>query len=477
MADPTKTTPPNSPRTIRDIFNELFEALKEWFEPFFDLQEGSDREGTIIAIKNNKRMYGANAWLLMCSIMIASLGLDLNSPAVIIGAMLISPLMSPILGVGLAVGINDKEALYLSLKHFGIAIVIALVTSILYFSITPFGEPTNEILTRTKPTLLDGLVAVFGGLAGIISTTRKDISNAIPGVAIATALMPPLCVSGFFFAQFDWANALNAFYLFFLNSFFIALTAYIIIRLLRFPLKEHLNHKEASRTRWIIVFFSLILIIPSGIILFDLLKEQRLDNRIKTFVEDNFNSNSQTSYLDYQLILGDTSNQLVLRLLGQTIPEDSFAIYNQKLLDYDIENTRINFIQDADLGLDEIHRMRLEITSLNDFAQKLEQVNKTKTDQELKIIQLQSQLDSLKKDSIPFSKICLEAKTVFPKLNNIAFAKAQKNDFSHPIQEIPLFLIKWEARKSRAERRRDEEKLKAFLKISANLDTLQLISY
>ncbi|MFT5167722.1 MAG: putative membrane protein, partial [Saprospiraceae bacterium] len=165
MAEIPKNTNPN----IGDSFKKLLTDIWDFFHDLIDLKEGMDRKGTIQNIKNNKRMKGANAWLLMCSIMIASLGLDLNSPAVIIGAMLISPLMSPILGVGLGVGINDRETLYVSLQHFVIAIGIALFTSTFYFFFTPFGDTTDEILARTSPNTLDALVAFFGGIAGIIS--------------------------------------------------------------------------------------------------------------------------------------------------------------------------------------------------------------------------------------------------------------------------------------------------------------------
>jgi len=184
-------TPPSdapqeeSKEQISRGFSDLWIGTKKFFHELTDLTDGLDKVGMIKRIKENKRMRGANAWLLMCSIVIASLGLDLNSPAVIIGAMLISPLMSPILGIGLAVGINDRYTLNISLQHFGIAIAIALVTSTLYFLLTPFGDATPEILGRTKPTLLDVMVALFGGIAGIISSSRKDQSNAVPGVAIA----------------------------------------------------------------------------------------------------------------------------------------------------------------------------------------------------------------------------------------------------------------------------------------------------
>jgi len=201
METPNKPLQPKQEESVGNSFRALLRALREWLHQMFDLQEGLDREGTIISIKNNKHMRGANAWMLGCSIMIASLGLDLNSPAVIIGAMLVSPLMSPILGVGLGVAINDKDTLFGGLRHFGLAILIAIFTSTFYFFVTPFGQVTSEIQSRTSPTFLDGLVAVFGGLAGIISTTRRDKSNAIPGVAIATALMPPLCVTGYGLAE------------------------------------------------------------------------------------------------------------------------------------------------------------------------------------------------------------------------------------------------------------------------------------
>ncbi len=187
----------------------LLDRWSSFWRRLVDLTEGLDREGAVFSIKNNRRMEGANAWMLMCSIMIASLGLDLNSPAVIIGAMLISPLMSPILGIGLSVATNDYDTLIQSVKQFSVAIGIAIVTSTIYFKLTPLGDPTNEILSRTSPTLLDVLIGFFGGIAGIISVSRKDQTSAIPGVAIATALMPPLCVTGFGLASGNMNIALR----------------------------------------------------------------------------------------------------------------------------------------------------------------------------------------------------------------------------------------------------------------------------
>ena len=478
MEEQPKTPQPiDHNRSIGEILNELYEATRSWFAKLTNLDEGTDHEGTITAIRNNKRMEGANAWLLMCSIMIASLGLDLNSPAVIIGAMLISPLMSPILGIGLAIGINDREALFLSIRHFGIAMLIALVTSTLYFMITPLGEFTSEIQARTAPTLLDGLVAIFGGLAGIISTTRKDKSNAIPGVAIATALMPPLCVTGYGLANGNWTVMINSFYLFFLNSFFIALTTYIIIRLLNFPMKKYQDPKEARNTRILLTIFSLIIIIPSGNILFKLLLERQEDRKVQAFIDEYFSENAYTRCIDYSLVRKDTNQILILELLGKSIPDDSLDIYYEGLQKYDLQHTTLNIIQDSDFGLEQINKLQLELSNLGQIAEQYQTVNKIKTDQEIEMEKMKIEIDSIRADTIPFAQICEEAKVLFPQLERIGFAKAQTSDFQNTAEAFPVLLVHWPKNYNRYNRQNAEKKLTEFVKKRARLDTLQLVRY
>lgn len=479
MEQKPKLPTPKEQRPIYELLSDLYDATKAWFHQLMDLKKGADREGTIIAIKNNKRMEGSNAWLLMCSIMIASLGLDLNSPAVIIGAMLISPLMSPILGVGLSVAINDRDALYISLRHFGIAILIALVTSTLYFLITPLGQLTDEIKARTAPTVLDGLVAIFGGLAGIISSSRKDKSNAIPGVAIATALMPPLCVTGFGIATQNWGIMLNSFYLFFLNSFFIALTTYIIIKLLDFPLKAHLNERESLRTRWVITLFSLIIIIPSAIILYNLYIEQQDNIKAQQFINAYFSDESSpnTKCIDFTLLKGDTSKKLVLQLLGETIPQDSLPNYYLGMEKHGLRNTQLSLIQDSDLGLEQIEKMQLELSSLNQIANRLQTVNKTKTEQELLLEKTQARLDSLVGDTIPFRQIQAEVKALFPDLDAIGYAKIDISNFQKTHSDFPTFLIDWRNGLGRVTKNSNQKKLFDYLKVRTGLDTLQIVEY
>ncbi|MEM9991456.1 MAG: TIGR00341 family protein, partial [Bacteroidota bacterium] len=328
-----KSTSPNSPiveeQNLASIVKDFFDRVGLWFKDFLDISSGVDREGTIIETKKNMRMRGHSAWLLMCSIMIASLGLDLNSPAVIIGAMLISPLMSPILGVGLAIGINDRKMLSISLQHFLVSIIIALVTSFLYFKLTPLGTSTPEIEGRIEPTTLDVLVAFFGGLAGIISGSRKDKSNAIPGVAIATALMPPLCVTGFGLANGQLEYVLGSFYLFFLNAVFVALATYLIVRLLGFAEKEFASEQERRRTQLFIMAFSVLMIIPSAWILIRELQDIHYRNQVEAYIENHFSG--QTQCLDYEIQKIDSTRLLVLKLIGPSISEDSFLTLEHHL--------------------------------------------------------------------------------------------------------------------------------------------------
>jgi uncharacterized hydrophobic protein (TIGR00271 family) len=275
--------------SLGNIISLLWGKIVHFFKDITNIHQGSDQIGTINSIMANKTMKGANVWLLISAIVVASIGLDTNSPAVIIGAMLISPLMSPILGVGLSVAINNRITLKASLKHLGIAIVVSLATSFLYFVSTPLSiEPTSEILARTSPTFLDVFIAFFGGIAGIVSGTRLEKSNAIPGVAIATALLPPICVAGYGLAHGEWWIFLNAFYLFFINSVFVALATYLIVRLLDFPFKQYVDEKEKKRSQLLITGFVILVIVPSTFIFFNVLKDLRQKQFVKEYVADNF---------------------------------------------------------------------------------------------------------------------------------------------------------------------------------------------
>ena len=231
---------------------------------YFDIMPDKEDEHEIVEqISKGVSFKGANLWVLIFAIFIASLGLNVNSTAVIIGAMLISPLMGPIIGMGLAIGINDLDLLRRSAKNFGVATLISVLTATFYFLITPLGEAQSELLARTSPTLYDVLIALCGGAAGIIALCTKGKGNVIPGVAIATALMPPLCTAGYGLATGHLLYFLGAFYLFFINTVFISFATFLGVRLMHFQRREFLSPDKALRTRRIIMAIVLLTIIPS----------------------------------------------------------------------------------------------------------------------------------------------------------------------------------------------------------------------
>ncbi len=473
---PPSNENPKAQEKMKRGFDDFWDGAVRFFRELVNLREGMDREGTIVNIKNNKRMAGANAWLLMCSIMIASLGLDLNSPAVIIGAMLISPLMSPILGIGLAVGINDRKTLTISLKHFGISIVIAVATSTFYFFLTPFGELTNEIVSRTKPTLLDVLVAFFGGIAGIISGSRKDTSNAIPGVAIATALMPPLCVTGFGIANQNLTIIANSFYLFFLNATFVALATYIIVRHLQFPVVAYSDRKDKRRTRFILAIMILVLVLPSAYILYGVLGEIRTKRNIGAFLQEYCNDDYK--YIDaWEHLKTDSSSTLILKVYGNTINENKMDYYKEGLEAYNLGNTVIEIISTSEIDVGKFKQLQTQIQDFEGVYKQLEATKEAQSMEDSKVVILNHKLDSLRRDTIPFQDIIKEAKVLFPQLERLAFTKGQVTDFKVTEKDLPILLVRWERAYARKNPKRDEAKLSEFVKIRAKLDTIDLVRF
>ena len=475
------TTGQNQKKKLKDqSLGELWDSTKEFLHDLVDIRDGMDRDGTLANIHNNKRMKGANVWLLMCSIMVASLGLDLNSPAVIIGAMLISPLMSPILGIGLGIGINDKETLKTSLQHFAIAIVIALLTSFIYFKLTPFGTITDEIASRTRPTFLDGLVAIFGGLAGVISVTRLDKSNAIPGVAIATALMPPLCVAGFGLANGEWTFFTNAFYLFFLNSSFIAITTYIVIRILRFPYKKYMNAKERNRGRFFILFFSLIILLPASKILYETVQKVRVEQKVDAFLKNKIKAKETilsewTFAEDNQLQATDTL-QILLKVIGDPLTAEYLAQCDLELEQQLNKSVEIITYQSEQIPYEDIKILDNKVSGMQGkFQNQLDEMQALQQQKASEILVLESQIDSLK--HLDMLSIYEEVKVIFPLLSEIAIAQdIIRSDFKST-SKSPIAMVKWSGIKSEKERRGDNEKLLDFIKMRTKLESIDIIEY
>ena len=227
----------------KQSFKAKLRLLWRKVKDFAQLREDTDYEATLDTISKSVEFRGMNMWILVFAIIVASVGLNVNSTAVIIGAMLISPLMGPINGIGLSVGIMDEHLLQKSVKNLGIMVLVSLLASFLYFLVSPLGDAQSELLARTRPTIIDVFIAFFGVLAGIVATSRKSQSiTVISGVAIATALMPPLCTAGYGLATAQFKYFFGAFYLFFLNSFFISLATFLMVRFLNFPQIQYVDH-------------------------------------------------------------------------------------------------------------------------------------------------------------------------------------------------------------------------------------------
>ncbi len=457
---------------------QIKEKGQEVWNDLFDMRGNIDRAGTIISIKKNMRMYGANAYMLIFSILLASLGLNLDSPAVIIGAMLISPLMSPILGVGLAVGINDRDTLMVSLKHFAISILIALTVSTLYFALTPLSVVTSEITARTKPTLLDGLVAIAGGFAGIISTVQKDKSNAIPGVAIATALMPPLCVAGFGIASFDWDYFINSFYLFFLNSFFIAISTFVVVRFLKFPHKSFQTEKERKRTSQLITLFSVLIIIPSTYIFWGILDDVKEEQSIKNFIENTVNS-SKHNVVNYVFDSeNDSVNILVLSIIGDPYEQSEIDNLQDQLNDISTfsKPVKLKTIQ-ADVGLEDFKEVQDKLSLVEgDLKEKLNQSLVEKIEKEQTIRELSEKVDSLKSySSLSLPDLSNGIQIAFEDVEEIAFgtAKFPQDSFQ---TEMPVAIIGWKKNIPRSRKKKTSERLNSFLKLNLAKDSIIVVS-
>ena len=262
-------------------------SFSEELRGYFNLQADRDHEEAIVSqIINDVSFRGAKLWVLIFAILIASLGLNINSTAVIIGAMLISPLMGPIIGMGLAVGISDFDMLKRSFKHYALSAGVSVVTATIYFLLSPINEAQSELLARTSPNIYDVLIAFFGGMAGVVAICAKENGNVIPGVAIATALMPPLCTAGFGLAQGEWMFFFGALYLFFINTVFISLATFLGVRFFRFQRQTYIDKKRGKLVNRYIMAIVIATIIPAVFTTVRIVRESMFQNRANSFISN-----------------------------------------------------------------------------------------------------------------------------------------------------------------------------------------------
>ncbi len=333
-----KTEVKNS-HSVKDYFRKLLDMRSNMlsYDELHDMME----ENTII--------HGANMWILMMAILIASIGLNVNSTAVIIGAMLISPLMSGILTMGYSLAIRDISMLKHAASRFATQVVISLITSTVYFLLSPLHTATSEMIARTSPTLWDVLIALFGGIAGSIGNTRKKTSNVIPGVAIATALMPPICTVGYGIATAQLSFILGASYLFLINMLFIALSAFFVTKLLRVPAHTELDAKKEKRIRRAITAAVIITVVPSALFAGLTVYKSVLEKNAGDYLKKEF------VFSDTQLVQSNVDyvdKKISVSLVGIPVSDEKISELESKLGEYDLGGFSLQVTQNKSLETD-----------------------------------------------------------------------------------------------------------------------------
>lgn len=365
-------------------------------------------------MEDNTVISGSNMWILIMAIFIASIGLNVNSTAVIIGAMLISPLMSGILTMGYSLATFDLTLLKKAFTRFGIQVIISLIASTLYFAVSPLTVATSEMIARTNPTLWDVLIALFGGIAGGIGNTRKKKSNVIPGVAIATALMPPLCTTGYGLATGQLRFIAGAFYLFVINTLFIMLSAAFITKLMRIPTHKITDTKKERRIQRFVILITILTIIPSVLIGAYKVYETVMEQNLSSYLDNSFTF-SDTKVVQSQI---DVMNrEISLSLVGTQISDDVIGVLEKDLGNYGLENYKLTITQNKSVTNDTSDQITIALQeqTIESLQKQLDEQEKNIKEQQKKIDEMQSSADS-KPDMKELSE---KAAAIFTEISDI----------------------------------------------------------
>lgn len=419
---------------------------------FINLHNGEeDKKKVLDTVFNNVSFRGSNLWILACAIIIASVGLNVNSTAVIIGAMLISPLMGPIVGAGFALGTYDFVLLKKSMKNLVIATVVSLAVSAIYFFLSPFKDVQSELLARTAPNIYDVLIAFFGGLVGVIAITRVEKGNPIPGVAIATALMPPLCTAGYGIATANLPYFAGAFYLYTINCFFICIATFFVVKYLQYPATNFKSIRYARRIRTGITALIFIMLIPSFYLAYTLWNEKKFTKTVEQFINTEF-VNKGYMVIYKKVLYNSNPHKVELALLNKNPGENEIEEYNQKLQEMGVNNTTLSFRSNDESLKNEI----------------LNEINKKETvisEKDIAINHLRTELDKYK---LSDSTLLKELTILFPGLSNISLGKIEQypGTDSTRIQGVMLYKTPGTV---------EEDKLKNWLKERLKINQVVLM--
>ena len=458
---------------IKKNASGLFKGIIVFLKSILSFYEDVDKNATVNSIKADISMKGTTAWILICSILIASVGLNANSTPVVIGAMLISPLLGPILGLGFSIATNDVETLKNSFINFLVMVFLSVITAYIFFAIIPINDESSELLSRSSFDIRDVLIAFFGGLALIIAKTKKEnISSAIFGVAIATALMPPLCTIGFYLAQENFTKALNAMYLFTINSMYIIVATYFVLKILRFPLINYANSTRRSFINKTVSFASLLILIYPIFTFTKVVNKSRFDSQ-----SDNFLKNELVGLPNYDLLLerssynyNDGDSKITINTYGQKpLSDETISFLNKKKDTYSkLINATLEFVQDNN-----------NLINSNEFVKELRYRDSieliSKTNEINKLNKRLSELEKLSREKLIFNSLSKEVKIIYPSLKQFEVFETIKTDFNS-VDTILVFSLKWDEKLNIDEKIKLNKNIQGWLEFQLDDDVFEIRS-
>ncbi len=468
-----------SKQDIKKDAKGLFESIKKFLLELLDFREDTDHVATIEAIKVDIPFKGATAWILIFAVFVASIGLNANSTAVVIGAMLISPLMGPILGIGMSIAINDIDTLRKSLSNLATMIILSLLTAFLFFYIFPLSEDNSELLGRVRPDIRDVLIAFFGGLALMVARTKKGtVASVIFGVAIATALMPPLCTAGYGLAVGKWSYFFGAMYLFLINTIFIALATFLVLKLLKFRMIRYANSAKRKRIAQLASLLAIVVMIPALYTFIKVYKENKVNTQLSLFIKYEIKSNRLYQLMDDEY--NEKEKKLSLNFFNEVTQAEKNSLQNSLSTDpryVDCNDIIIDIIGSDTKSFD------LITTAYKDKSEELKEskniidgLHKQIEDLEVIISSLNNRIeqDALNENekAIAFSRISKDAKIRYNEILAIGFAKILRSKDFIKVDTIPLVTIKWGFNINDSIISLKELELRSWLQAEMKLDTL-----
>ncbi len=434
------------------------------FKNIVNFSDSIDIQSAKNQIISNIEFKGSNVWILIFATVIASVGLNVNSIPVVIGAMLISPLMGPIMGIGLALGINDTELLRKAFKNLIIMTIISIITSTAYFLVTPLSmdEPT-ELLARTNPTIYDVFIAFFGGLAVITEVCKKDKGTVIAGAAIATALMPPLCTAGYGVANGSITFFMGAGYLYFINSVFIALASFLMVRYLKFPLVKFSDPVKQKKVHKIITIFTIILILPSIYSAVTVIQENKFNQAAKRFVAENKTIGNSYIY-DHKISHHGRKSTINVSIAGEALSQSHINKLHENLKAHGIDSDQLIINQNSTFVPESINE--------NDFVKSIFEQNEQQIRKREELIaQMEAELKNYRQGELPYTQINKELAAQYPNIIALTLTKG-KRVTSTTSDDKYIAIV--ESRSAIAVP--DIEKIRKWLAIRLDISDIQIIT-